>query len=131
MAVQLFLSCVSGEFGVYREPLRRALTLPDVAVNIQEDFKPQGGDTLSMLMAYIAPCAAVVHFVGDMPGAQQPNFSSTRSFGDIPTSRPAPPLGEAIDQGKPISYTQWEAWLAVYGKGDADCRTGHRRSARS
>ena len=49
MAVQLFLSCVSDEFGGYREPLRRALTRPDVAVKIQEDFKALGGDTLSTL----------------------------------------------------------------------------------
>ena len=37
--VRLFLSCVSGEFGVYRDALRKALTLPNVEVKIQEDFK--------------------------------------------------------------------------------------------
>jgi len=46
MAVQLFLSCVSDKFGGYRAPLSDDLTLPDVAVKIQEEFKPQGGDTL-------------------------------------------------------------------------------------
>jgi hypothetical protein len=117
MAVQLFLSCVSKEFGVYREPLRRAVTLPDVAVNIQEDFKPQGGDTLSLLMDYISPCAAIVHFVGDMAGDAPPNFcveALLRSHPEIKGN--LPPLSEAIDQGKPISYTQWEAWLALYLK---------------
>jgi hypothetical protein len=115
MAVQLFLSCVSNEFGLYREPLRRALTLPDVAVNIQEDFKPQGGDTLSMLMVYIKPCAAVVHFVGEMAGEAPPQISVDallRGHTDIKAR--LPPLGEAIDQGRPISYTPWEAWLALY-----------------
>lgn len=33
--VKLFISCVSGEFGVYREPLRKALALPDIDVKIQ------------------------------------------------------------------------------------------------
>jgi hypothetical protein len=115
MAVQLFLSCVSKEFGVYREPLRRAVTLPDVAVNIQEDFKPQGGDTLNMLMDYIAPCAAVVHSVGDMAGEAPPNFcvdALLRKHPDIKGK--LPPLAEAIDKGKPISYAQWEAWIALY-----------------
>jgi|SRR5271165_3498649 len=41
--VKLFLSCVSGEFGVYRDALRHALTLPNVEVKIQEDFKARGG----------------------------------------------------------------------------------------
>jgi hypothetical protein len=53
--VKLFISCVSGEFGVYREPLRKALALPDIDVKIQEEFKPQGNDTLSMLVDYIEP----------------------------------------------------------------------------
>ena len=54
MAVQLFLSCVSDEFGAYRDELApKALTRPNVEVKIQEDFKALGGDTLSMLEVYI------------------------------------------------------------------------------
>ena len=45
MAVQLFLSCVSDEFGAYRDALRSALTRPNVEVKIQEDFKAPGCDT--------------------------------------------------------------------------------------
>ena len=45
-SVKLFLSCVSDEFGGYRDVLRRALTRPNVEVKIQEDFKALGGDTL-------------------------------------------------------------------------------------
>jgi hypothetical protein len=44
--IKLFLSCVSDEFGDYRDALRRALTRPNVEVKIQEDFKAQSGDTL-------------------------------------------------------------------------------------
>jgi hypothetical protein len=51
-SVRLFLSCVSGEFGAYRDALRQALTRPNVGVKIQEDFKALGGDTLKMLADY-------------------------------------------------------------------------------
>ena len=55
MAVRLFLSCVSDEFGVYRDALRNALTRPNVEVKVQEDFKALGGDTLTM-EDYIKEC---------------------------------------------------------------------------
>ena len=115
MAVQLFLSCVSNEFGLYREPLRTALALPDVAVHIQEDFKPQGGDTLSLLLDYLKPSAAIVHFLGEMTGRPAPPIcveNLLRRHPDLRTK--LPPLAEALDAGVAISYTQWEAWLALY-----------------
>ena len=75
-SVRLFLSCVSDEFGVYRDALRKALTRPNVEVKIQEDFKAPGGDTLRMLEDYIARCEAVVHFLGDMTGQSRPRSAS-------------------------------------------------------
>src|SRR5271169_4020448 len=68
-SVRVFLSCVSSEFGAYRDALRRALTRPNVEVKIQEDFKALGGDTLNMLAEYVEQCEAIVHFVGDMVGS--------------------------------------------------------------
>jgi tetratricopeptide (TPR) repeat protein len=119
MAVQLFLSCVSNEFGAYRDPLRKALTRPDVEVKIQEDFKPLGGDTLAKLDEYIAGCEAVVHFVGDAAGSSPTDFC----VGELLARRPdikarLPPLGADIEAGKAISYTQWEAWLALLHRKD-------------
>jgi Domain of unknown function (DUF4062) len=67
--VKIFLSCVSDEFGDYRDELRDALTRLNVEVKIQENFKPQGGDTLRMLQEYIEGCDAVVHFAGEMAGS--------------------------------------------------------------
>ena len=72
--VKLFLSCVSDEFGAYRDELRRKLTRPNVEVKIQEDFKALGGDTLSMLEDYIEQCEAVVHFAGDMTARRRREF---------------------------------------------------------
>jgi hypothetical protein len=51
--VKLFLSCVSNEFGAWREALRHELTSLNLEVAIQEDFGPLGVDTLSKLDAYI------------------------------------------------------------------------------
>jgi hypothetical protein len=112
--VKLFLSCVSDEFGDYREALRRALDQPNVTVKIQEDFKPQGGDTLRMLQEYIEQCEAVVHFVGDMDGsAPKPS-----SVDDLLARRPdleARLASKTMARAAlgTLNYTQWEAWLAI------------------
>ena len=112
--VKLFLSCVSGEFGVYRDALRNALTRPNVEVKIQEDFKALGGDTLKMLEEYVGKCEAVVHFVGEMAGSTP----AATSVDDLLARRPefearlaAKGLGR--DALKTLTYTQWEAWLAI------------------
>jgi hypothetical protein len=112
--VKLFLSCVSDEFGDYRDALRKALTLPNVAVKIQEDFKPQGGDTLRMLQEYIEQCEAVVHFAGHMDGSTP----KSSSVDDLLSRRPDLEVrlaskNMARDALGTLSYTQWEAWLAI------------------
>jgi hypothetical protein len=118
-SVRLFLSCVSDEFGVYRDALRHALTRSNVEVKIQEDFKSGGGDTLMMLEDYIERCEAVVHFVGETTGSTPPNFCVTELLARRPDLKTRlPPLGAAIEAGKAISYTQWEAWLALYFRKD-------------
>ena len=112
--VKLFLSCVSDEFGMYRKALDNALTRPNVETKIQEQFKGLGGDTLAMLEDYIESCDVVVHFIGDMAGSTpKPN-----SVDDLLRRRPelAARLAEKgmtrEDLGR-LTYTQWEAWLAI------------------
>jgi tetratricopeptide (TPR) repeat protein len=113
-SVKLFLSCVSGEFGAYRDALRHALTRPNVEVKIQEDFKALGGDTLKMLAEYVEQCEAVVHFVGDMTGST-PAASSVddllRRSPELETRLGEKGLGR--DALGTLTYTQWEAWLAI------------------
>ena len=120
MEVRLFLSCVSDEFGVYRESLRRALTRPNVEVKIQEDFKPLGGDTLRMLDEYITDCEAVVHFCrrDDRRSAAASLLRDQQLRARIPDlATKLPPLAAAITADPAISYTQWEVWLALlHGK---------------
>jgi hypothetical protein len=113
-SARLFISCVSGEFGAYRDALRQALTRPNVEVKIQEDFKALGGDTLHMLEDYIEQCEAVVHFVGDTAGSTPARIS----VDDLLARRPdlqdrLKKRGLANEALAALTYTQWEAWLAI------------------
>jgi hypothetical protein len=112
--VNLFLSCVSDEFGDYRDALRSALTQLNVETKIQEDFQNRGGDTLAMLEDYIGSCDVVVHFAGEIAGSAP----ASSSVEDLLRRRPelAARLAEkGMDReslGR-LTYTQWEAWLAI------------------
>jgi tetratricopeptide (TPR) repeat protein len=115
MSISVFLSTVSEEFRAYRDQLRSDLTRHNVEVKVQEDFKALGGDTLDKLDFYIAHCDAVVHLVGEMTGSapgEREQQALLRKYPDLSTS--LPPLDDALRRGAQISYTQWEAWLALY-----------------
>jgi WD40 repeat protein len=114
-SVQLFLSTVSDEFRSYRDHLRHALDRPDVTVKVQEDFIVSGTPTLEMLDDYICHCDGVIHLVGDMTGSP----ARAQSLAAIQERYPdlgekLKPIGECLQPGGPsLSYTQWEAWLAL------------------
>jgi WD40 repeat protein len=115
MSISVFLSTVSDEFRAYRDQLRSDLTRHNVEVKVQEDFKGLGGDTLDKLDVYIAHCDAVVHLVGEMTGVSPGRAEQQallRKYADLPAR--LPPLDDALRRGAEISYTQWEAWLALY-----------------
>jgi tetratricopeptide (TPR) repeat protein len=114
-SVKIFLSTVSDEFRAYRDQLRSDLTRHNVEVKVQEDFVDLGGDTLDKLDVYIAHCDAVVHLVGDMTGSAPDKRDVDTLLAKYPDlAAKLPPLGEALIQGVGVSYTQWEAWLALY-----------------
>ena len=115
MSVKIFLSTVSDEFRAYRDALRTDLTRHNVEVKVQEDFKDLGGDTLDELDVYVAHCDAVVHLVGNMTGSAPGELALRalrKKYPDLTDK--LPPLGEAMRNGISLSYTQWEAWLALY-----------------
>ncbi len=115
MSAKIFLSTVSDEFRAYRDQLRSDLTRHNVEVKVQEDFKDLGGDTLDKLDVYIAHCDAVVHLVGDMTGSAPGEHALRALRAKYPDlADKLPPLGEALKNGSGVSYTQWEAWLALY-----------------
>ena len=133
MPISVFLSTVSDEFLAYRKQLKGDLTRHNVAVKVQEDFKDLGGDTLDKLDTYIANCDAVVHLVGDMTGSAPAAAEERALIGRHPDlAERLPPLGEALKNGVPISYTQWEAWLASLSRQTAtDRKSEEDRAARS
>ncbi|MBP7443982.1 MAG: tetratricopeptide repeat protein [Zoogloea sp.] len=113
--VCIFLSCVSAEFRLYREELRRYLSRPNVAVKVQEDFIVTGGETLEMLDDYIRRCDVVIHLVGNSTGAMAQAPSVAAIHARYPDFGERLPLEEFLGEaGPPLSYTQWEAWLALY-----------------
>jgi hypothetical protein len=100
MAIVVFLSTVSDEFGDYRVKLEYDLTRHDVAVKVQERFKDLGSDTLDKLDVYIAHCDAVVHLVGDMGGAladEKQQQALLAQHSDLEWK--LAPLGEALKSG--------------------------------
>jgi hypothetical protein len=114
--IGIFLSAVSGEFRSYRDRLAEKLKRPNLSVHVQEDFIATGTETLDKLDDYIRECEAVVHLVGDMTGAMaSPSAVAAikRRYPDLATR--FPPLEETLSTGAPqLSYTQWEAFLALY-----------------
>ena len=50
--------------------------------------------------------------------AEAPQRALLGKHRDLPEK--LPPLGEALKRGVPISYTQWEAWLALYHEKQLD-----------
>jgi hypothetical protein len=82
---------------------------------VQEDFKDYGGVTLDKLDLYIKACDAVVHLVGDMTGAAAKSESTAAILAKYPSlPEKLHPLRQPLEKHLHISYTQWEAWLALY-----------------
>lgn len=113
---RLFLSCVTREFRAYRELLTSDLRRAGIDVRVQESFSVGGGTLLDALDDYIRECDAVVHLIGHGTGAI-PKVHAVRTlldrYPDMPSKLPV--LTDALSQPDPrISYTQWEAWLAIY-----------------
>lgn len=114
--VQLFLSAVTEEFRSYRDALRTRLHRPNVAVQVQETFIATGTETLDKLDLYIKGCDAIIHLVGSRTGAFPPPNAIQElkaRYPDIESRLPF--LVKSFEIGlSAISYTQWEAYFALY-----------------
>lgn len=116
--VKIFLSATTREFGDHRVDLASRVTRDNVEVKTQEELYVLGYTTLVKLDHYIAGCNAVVHLLGDSTGAT-PEADEVKELlevhKDLPTKlSELAPLLSLPDPG--ISYTQWEAYLAIYHK---------------
>lgn len=116
MNKKLFLSAVSSEFESYRKLLAQDLKRPTLDVAVQEDFIVTDGTTLQKLDDYIRACDGVVHVIGKGTGAVPEAVAVQKlltAYPDFATRVPV--LASLLAQADPgISYTQWEAWLAIY-----------------
>jgi hypothetical protein len=121
---RVFVSCVSDEFQKdtapfpgFRERLRGYLVAADCEAKVQEDFRQRGdADTVEKLADYIKTCAAVIHLVGAVPGAVA-NAKAVATFLATPELNflgAHPDLRAALGDCSDITYTQWEAFLALH-----------------
>jgi hypothetical protein len=115
---KLFLSAVSSEFESYRQLLAGDLKRPTLDVAVQEDFIVSGGSTLQKLDDYIRACDGVVHVIGKATGATVEVVAVRSLLERYPDfAERLPPLTDSLKQPDPgFSYTQWEAYLAIYHK---------------
>lgn len=111
----LLVSAVTAEFGPYRAVLRRRLAAPALAVHVQEDFVASAGALLNKLDAYVRSSSYVVHLVGQQCGELAPPDDVSALLSRYPdlTER-VPCVRDAVELARGVSYTQWEAYLAVY-----------------
>jgi hypothetical protein len=114
MAPTVFLSAVTNEFGSLRSALAQSVRYASVRVVHQDDFPNCGVLTLQMLEEEIRDTEIVFHVLGAQSGAPAP-AAQVRDF--LERHRPFEERFAEIAAdgllGK-VSYTQWEAWLALY-----------------
>jgi hypothetical protein len=116
---RLFLSCTTAEFSDYRDQLTIDLRRPNVEVKAHDEVRQfnSGLTTLEKLDDYIRDCTAVVHLVGESTGAEveAAQVDAIRSrYPDFATRLPPLMPLLAPDAAWRGSYTQWEAYLALY-----------------
>jgi tetratricopeptide (TPR) repeat protein len=120
---RIFLSCASDEFEKpearfpgFRSRLDSSLTRANCEVKVQEDFRQEGKLlTVAKLDEYIRHCAAVIHLVGAKPGAT----ADAREVAEYLLAEPKflekyPDLRTQLGDFSGITYTQWEAFLALH-----------------
>jgi hypothetical protein len=115
--VNIFISAVSDEFASYRKALVEFVDRKGVRIEEQDGFIQNGFPILTLLNDYISTCDAVIHLAGDRTGKpdkhgipDKANLDSLR--GDLPDVLNR--LGLSEQDLATISYTQWEALLALY-----------------
>ncbi len=113
---RILLSAVSSEFRSYRDALRNNLERPNVTVKVQEQFVATGTETIDKLDDYIQACDAIIHLVGDMAGSWISRSAAVVLQARYPDlAERLPVLRKELEAGTPmLSYTQWEAYLALY-----------------
>lgn len=113
---RFFISCVTREFGCYREPLRKELTGAIEEAKVQEDFANGPGTLLEKLDDYIKQSSAVLHILGKSAGARARPAEVRAILARHPDFTQVLPA--LVELSNPdaccYTYTQWECYLAIY-----------------
>ena len=118
----VFISCVSEEFEKVGAPfpglrgqLRGYLARTRSNVRVQEDFPQTAVDTVKKVADEIRPRAVVIHLVGEKTGAIADSAAVAKYLKDEPSFLAMlPELRTALGDFSGISYTQWEAFIALH-----------------
>ena len=114
---QVFLSAVSSEFRRCREQLCSDLSGPDMPWRVAEqaEFAVGGCTLLEKLDQYIRESSAVIHLIGDAVGACGKPLEVEAYLRANPGFLERYPHARSlIGDGLHLSYTQWEAYMALH-----------------
>jgi hypothetical protein len=118
----VFVSCVSdefekpdGPFAGLRSDLRRYLARAMCHVIVPEDFPQTPEDTVEKLAGIVRRSAAVIHLIGERPGAvANPKAVAAFLAKEQAFLAGHPELKADLGDFGGVSYTQWEASLALH-----------------
>jgi hypothetical protein len=114
---RVFISAASGEFRPLRERLAALLQRSGINVEYQEIFPQTTSDTVRKLGGLIKGWALIVHIVGHNPGSTAHPDSVADLLADVPADQflgRIPELRQRLGDLSSITYTQWEAFLALH-----------------
>jgi tetratricopeptide (TPR) repeat protein len=113
----VFVSAASSEFRPLRERLAAMLLRSGINVEHQEIFPQTSTDTVRKLGDLVRACPLLVHVVGHDGGS----VANATAVADLLDGIPAhellshvPDLRARLGDFSGVSYTQWEAWLALH-----------------
>jgi hypothetical protein len=118
----IFVSCVSDEFESATAPfprlrsdLRHYLSRAGYQLIVQEDLPQTAEDTVEKLAKPVRESAAVLHLVGELSGAKA-NSKAVAAFLKAEPNflEGHPELKAELGNYQDITYTQWEAYLALH-----------------
>ena len=118
----VFISCVSDEFEKEGAPfpglrthLEHHLRRAGCRLVVQEIFPQTAVDTVEKLDGLIRGRAAVLHLIGAMPGSIANEKAVAAYLKAVPDFlHHQPELRAALGDFSGISYTQWEAYIALH-----------------
>ncbi|MEO5916546.1 MAG: FxSxx-COOH system tetratricopeptide repeat protein [Luteolibacter sp.] len=114
----IFLSGSTGDFKQVRLDFDKALRRGGCKTTHQDDFPQTASDTLLKLAQLIEPCGLTVHMIGEKPGSiptpeiRAQYLAIADREGKLLANHPA--LRAALGDFSTITYTQWEAYIAIH-----------------